>query len=137
MNRRMNRWILMFTVGFAISILAVQAHHSISGVYDTSEQVTLEGVVRQFHFVNPHPYVTVEVQQEGGAQHWRMEMDNRRELVEVGMDETSLKPGDRVVVRGNPVRDKSQGLYIRKLDRASDGFQYEQVGQSPVVKGGR
>jgi hypothetical protein len=78
------------------------------------------------------------VRQEGGQpQQWRLEMDNRRELVDVGMTETTFKPGDRVVVRGNPAREKSQGLYIRKLDRPADGFQYEQVGGSPAIKSQR
>ena len=134
----MSRWILLFAAGFAISVLPAQAHHSIAGVYDTSQQVTVEGVVTQYHFVNPHPYVTVEVRQSGGEpQQWRLEMDNRRELVDVGMTDQTLKPGDRIVVSGNPVRDKSQGLYIRKLERSADGFVYEQVGRSPAIKGGR
>ena len=131
----MSRWILLFAAGFATSVRPAQAHHSISGVYDTSQQVTVEGVVAQFHFVNPHPFLTVEVRGDGGsAQQWRLEMDSRRELVDVGMTEGTLKPGDKVVVKGNPVRDKTQGLYIRRLDRPSDGFQYEQVGSSPAVR---
>ena len=133
-NHRMSRWILLFAAGLAISVRSAQAHHSIAGVYDTSQQVSIEGVVMQFHFVNPHPFLTVEVRGDGGAQQWRLEMDNRRELVDVGMTEETLKPGDKVVVKGNPVREKSQGLYIRKLERPSDGFQYEQVGSSPQVR---
>ena len=131
----MSRWILLFAAGFAISVRPAQTHHSVSGMYDTSQQVTFEGVVAQFHFVNPHPYVTLEVRQDGGGtQQWRLEMDNLRELVQVGMTGETLKPGDRVVVKGNPVKSKSQGLYIRKLDRPADGFQYEQVGSSPQIR---
>jgi hypothetical protein len=138
----MNRRTLLFTVGFAISVGPIagpiRAHHSISGVYDTSKHVTIEGVVAQFHFVNPHPFVTVDVRQDGGAPlQWRLEMDNRRELVDVGMDEQSLKPGDLVVVKGNPLREKGQSLYIRVLDRPADGFQYSQPGGSPEVRRGR
>jgi hypothetical protein len=134
----MNRRILLFMAGLFFSVLPAQAHHSIAGVYDTSQQVTVEGVVTQFHFVNPHPYVTVEARQSGGeAQQWKLEMDNLSELVDVGMTKESLKPGDRVVVTGNPVRSKGQNLYIRKLERSADGFVYEQVGRSPQVRGGR
>ena len=136
-SRHVSRWILLFAGVLAISVRPALAHHSIAGVYDTSQQVSIEGVVMQFHFVNPHPFLTVEVRGDGGAQQWRLEMDNRRELVDVGMNEETLKPGDKVVVKGNPVREKSQGLYIRKLERPSDGFQYEQVGSSPAIKAGR
>ena len=132
----MKRWILWFAVGIAIPILAAHAHHSISGVYDSDKQVTIEGTVAQFHFVNPHPYVTVDVKdpKDGSAQQWRLEMDNLWELAEVGMTSQTLKPGDRVVVTGSPARKQPQSLYIRKLDRPADGFQYEQVGSSPRIR---
>ncbi len=61
-------------------------------------------------------------------------MDNRSELAEIGMTSQTLKPGDRIVVTGNPARTKSQSLYIRKLDRPADGFRYEQVGSSPRIR---
>jgi len=134
----MNRWILLFAVGLAISVLPVQAHHSVSGMYDTSQQVTFEGVVAQFAFVNPHPYVTLEVRKDGSEpQRWKLEMDNLSELIQAGMTKESLKPGDRVVVSGNPIKTKDTILYIRKLERSADGFVYEQAGRSPTVRGGR
>src|SRR5262249_23261287 len=89
-NLRMKRWIafLMF------------AHHSIAGVYDSSRQVTIEGVVKEFRFVNPHPFVLVDVKQNGGRQVWKLEMDNRSELVDAGMTDQTLMRGDRIVVTG-------------------------------------
>ncbi len=112
-------------------VIAVAMHHSIAGVYDSSRQVSLEGVVAEFHFVNPHPFLIVEVNNEL----WKLEMDNLSELVEVGMTKETLKSGDRVVVSGSPARSiPLRGLYIRKLDRPSDGFRYEQVGTSPRVR---
>jgi hypothetical protein len=126
---------MLLALGFAISVRAGQAHHSIAGVYDTSQQVTVEGVVAEFQFVNPHPYVTVEVRQQGGEpQRWKLEMDNLSELVQAGMTKESLKPGDQVVVKGNPLRAKGQNLYIRKLERRADGFEYEQLGRSPSIR---
>jgi hypothetical protein len=134
----MKRWILSFAAGSAISVMSIHAHHSISGVYDSSQQVTIEGVITQFQFVNPHPFVTIEVQQSSGnAQRWRLEMDNRSELVQAGMSGETLKPGDRVVVTGSPARAQSQSLYIRRLDRPVDGFRYEQVGSSPRIRAPR
>ena len=129
----MKPWILSIAIGIG-AVLAAQAHHSISGVYDTGQQVTLEGTISQFQFINPHPYLLFEGKVKDGsgtAQSWRMEMDNLYELTDVGMTGETLKPGDRVVVSGNPGRNKPQTLYIRRLDRAADGFWYEQVGSSP------
>jgi hydrogenase maturation factor len=38
------------------------------------------------------------------------------------MTAETLKPGDRVVVTGSPARGGADGLYVRQLDRAADGF---------------
>ena len=117
--------------GFLSLILAFAMHHSIAGVYDSNRQVTIEGVVAEFHFVNPHPFVLVDADGE----RWKLELDNLSELVEVWMTKDTLKSGDRVVVSGSPSRSKPpQGLYVRRLDRPTDGFRYEQVGTSPRVR---
>ena len=111
-------------------IIAFGLHHSIAGVYDNTRQVTIDGVIAEFHFVNPHPFVVVDVKNE----RWKLELDNLSELVEVGMTKLTLKPGDRVVVSGSPARSTPpQSMYVMKLDRPSDGFRYEQVGTSPRV----
>ena len=102
------------------------AHHSIAGIYDDSQPVTVEGVVTRFGFVDPHPFVVMEVRDENGRpQRWTMEMDNRWELSQLGFETETLKPGDRLVVLGSPARLKPHSLYIRKLDRPSDGFTYQ------------
>jgi hypothetical protein len=113
---------------------AAAGHHSIAGMYDASRNTTLEGVVAQFQFINPHPVLVVDIRRGGATEQWQMEMDNRRELSQIGFTETTLKPGDRVVVHGSPARREAQRLYIRRLERPSDGFGYEQIGTSPRIR---
>lgn len=113
--------------------LAAQAHHSIAAVYDSTREQRIEGVVAEFKFVNPHPFVVVTVEVGGAETSWRLEMDNRFELADVGMTDKTLKPGDRVVVTGSLGRIEPRTLYIRQLDRPADGFRYEQVGSRPRV----
>ena len=126
------RLLLALLIVFGASL---RAHHSIAGVYDSSQPVTLDGVVVEFAFVNPHPFVVVEAADGAGRpQSWRLELDNRFELVDVGMSADTLKRGDRVTVTGSRARDGSRGLYVRRLDRPADGFRYEQVGASPRIR---
>ena len=119
--------------GLAAALLAAsgaaEAHHAISAVYDGTRQQRLEGVVAEFQFINPHPFVIVTVE----AESWRLEMDNRFELAGIGMTSETLKPGDVVVVTGSLGRTEPRTLYIRQLDRPADGFRYEQVGSRPRV----
>jgi hypothetical protein len=118
--------------------IAAQAHHAISSYYDSSKPATIQGVITEFRFVNPHPFVMMEVTDARGAgQGWKLEMDNRSELAAEGVRSDTLKPGDRIVVTGSLARNEAQSLYIRKLERPADGFVYEQVGSRPRVTRGR
>ena len=125
----------LFIAFAALSVLAVtaDAHHSIAGMYDQSRRVTLDGVIAQYQFVNPHPFIMVDVTMNGMTQSWKAELDNRWELQNVGMTPTTFNVGDRVVVSGSPGRDRTPLLYVWRLERAADGFLYEQIGTSPRV----
>jgi len=117
-----------------LSGITMQAHHSISGTFATSKVITVEGVIREFHFVNPHPFLVVEVLSENGtAESWRFEMDRMVDLSEAGLTKTTFKAGDRIVVTGNPAIAEKQSLFIRRLDRPLDGFRFEQLGASPRI----
>ena len=130
----MKRSLLTLVAALGAWGVTAQAHHSLSGVYDSSRPVTVEAVVTEFHFVNPHPFVMAEVKErDGTARAYRLEMDNRRELVEVGITNATLQRGDRIVVTGSVGRSDRTHLYIRRLERAADGFIYEQVGSRPSV----
>ena len=125
----------LFIAFAALSVLAVtaDAHHSIAGMYDQSRRVTLDGVIAQYQFVNPHPFVVVDVTINGATQSWKAELDNRWELQNVGMTPTTFNAGDRIVVSGSPGRDRTPLLYVWRLERPADGFLYEQIGTSPRV----
>ena len=116
---------------------AAQAHHSLSN-YDQGRDVRADGVIEEFHFVNPHPFLMIGVTDPSGVrQTWRLEMDNLYELDEIGISRTTFQPGDRVTISGDPDRTKPRELYLRRLDRPSDGLHYEQIGLRPrLTRGG-
>ena len=68
--------------------------------------MTIEGIVVEFQLVNPHPFLFIDVKgRTGEAQRWQLEMDNRRELVSIGVTASTFKPGDLVVVTGSLAGD--------------------------------
>lgn len=119
----------------AVSAWTVDAHHSITAVYDASQAVTIDAVVTEFHFVNPHPYLVVRGREggDGDAVAWHLEMDNLSELREVGLSGRTFSAGDQIVVTGSRSRTERHSMYVRKLERLADGLEYEQVGFSPRV----
>lgn len=129
-----NARLLPLAAALAVYGGAARAHHSIAAVYDTTRQITIEGRVTEFQFVNPHPVLIIDVAVQGEAPHpWRLELDNRSELTEIGVNAGTFKPGDRVIATGSAGRKNSQSVYAMKVERPADGLLYEQIGYSPRI----
>jgi len=124
----MARWLLIIT----LAATPAAAHHSLAG-YDSARSVTLDGLVTEFQYAQPHPILVISVGAPGGAQTWKLEMDNLYELDEIGMTRDTFRPKDRVTVMGSPGRHQANTLYLRSLDRPRDGLHYEQVGFTPAM----
>jgi len=133
-GRPVSRRLMTVACGVLLLGTSAAAHHSIAAYYDRSKEVTIDAVVTRVQFVNPHPFLWVDVTRaDGGTTAWRLEMDNRGELVRAGLAADTLRSGDRVRVRGSVARSQPNELYISRLERPSDGLLYEQVGGSPRV----
>jgi hypothetical protein len=124
---------IVAVAGAVLGATAV-AHHSVSGMYDNARR-TFEARIAEFQFVNPHPYVVVTADPDstGAEQRYKFEMDNRHELVDIGISAETFKAGDQVVVTGSVSRTSPNSFYLWRLDRAADGLHYEQIGFDPHV----
>jgi len=130
----MTRRLLPCVIALASTGATAVAHHSLSSAYDVTRSISIEGVVTQFQFINPHPIVIVDVTRNGQTRPWRLEMDNRRELEAIGVTTATFKAGDRIIARGSPGHGDEPRLYIRALDRPADGLRYEQAGFNPTIR---
>jgi len=89
------------------------AHHS-GAMFDRTKQTVITGTVKEFNWTNPHSNFAVEVMKpDGQAELWEVEMNGPQNLVRQGWKRTTLKPGDKVSVTINPLRDgKPGGWYV-------------------------
>jgi hypothetical protein len=88
---------------------AALAHHSFA-MFDRDAQVTLVGTVHEFQWTNPHSWIEMDVADEKGAVHkWSVEMNSPNNLQRQGWRSSTLKPGDKVTVVINPLRDGNKG----------------------------
>ena len=99
----------------AIASAPASAHHSIS-MFDTSQEILLEGKVARFDWVNPHMYLIVETTGPDGkpALIEGEGLGITQALVD-GLDRDALKTGTAVVVRANPNRG-GWGKQVRIMD---------------------
>ncbi|HEY5412448.1 MAG TPA: DUF6152 family protein [Caulobacteraceae bacterium] len=81
------------------------AHHSFA-MFDQSKQVSIAGTVKSFEWTNPHAFI--ELQGPDGKL-WSVELNSPNNLVRQGWKRTALKPGDKVTVILNPLRDGQNG----------------------------
>jgi hypothetical protein len=91
------------------------AHHSQS-MFDTSQEILVEGTVAQLDWVNPHMYLIVATEGPDG-QPALVEGEGlgiTQALVD-GLDRDALEPGTPVVMRANPNRG-GWGKQVRILD---------------------
>ena len=80
---------------------------------------TLEGVVTRVDWQNPHVHFFVDVQQaDGSIVNWNCETRSPNRLEKGGWTRDSLKPGDKVVVRGDIARDSSHSIDGRQVTLA-------------------
>jgi hypothetical protein len=116
----------MFVLLLAGVILAgtAYAHHSFASTYDESKKVTVEGKLVQFMFRNPHSFVHVMAPDEDGTmQRWAIEWGGAGQLGGQGVTRETLKPGDKVIITGNPGRNPADHrVRMVTLRRPSDGF---------------
>jgi hypothetical protein len=99
---------ILFALGVGVMFLAagvVSAHHSFSAVYQTKEEVKLEGKLVQFSVRNPHSFIFIEApDKEGKMQRWSLEWSGAAQLATQNINQQTLKVGDKMVVTGRPSR---------------------------------
>jgi len=100
---------LVLTLVAAGSSGPALAHHSFA-MFDRTKELVLAGTVREFQWTNPHSWIRLEVANDkGAADTYAIELNSPNNLSRQGWSSRSLKPGDKVVVTINPVRDGTKG----------------------------
>lgn len=92
------------------------AHHSFSAEFDAGKPVTLDGIVKQMEWVNPHSWIHVEVTRaDGTVEEWKVEGGAPSALLRRGWNRDSLPPGTHITVRGFQAKDGSLRLNARDI----------------------
>ena len=100
---------LCAAMGAACALQPVSAHHSFA-MYDNGKQVTIEGVVKELQWTNPHVWIQVLVPNaKGGQDEWSVECTSVNFMVRRGFSKTTIKAGDKISVSLTPLKDGSHG----------------------------
>src|SRR5215208_3532994 len=113
MARLVARTLALATLGsLYLGAVPVSAHHSLS-VYDRDTLRTIDGVVKEYDFANPHVQLSLTVTNvDGSRTDWRFEASSVSRMMARGFNRVSVRPGDTITVRYNPLRSGGAGGYL-------------------------
>ena len=94
------------------------AHHSFAA-FDISKMVEIKGVVAEFQWTNPHSWIEIDVPNAAGkVERWSIELNSPNNLSRQGWSRHDLKPGDKVTLKVNPMRDGKLGGLFKSVTLA-------------------
>jgi len=119
----------LFSAAALLAAGRIAAHHSFAATYFVDREITVEGTLTQFLYRNPHSFVKlIAPDGSGQMQTWSVEWGGGAQLTQSHVTRFTLKPGDRVVVTGNPGRDPAEHrIRLHKIVRPADGWKWEGV----------
>ena len=99
---------VLLSIG-AIGLMAMPglAHHS-GAMFEKVKTITVEGVVKQFQYTNPHSWLLVDVKnKDGSVTTWGFEAEGPSTLQRAGIRPSDFAAGTKLKITGHPMKDGS------------------------------
>jgi hypothetical protein len=107
-----------FAFVLALAATPLLAHHSVQAEYDTNHMLTVQGIVTQMQWMNPHAHFWVETKNDDGSvRTWELELPSPNSLVQSNIRKDFVKPGDRITVELWPARNGSSLAHTLSVTR--------------------
>jgi hypothetical protein len=96
-------------VALVLSCSAAVAHHSFA-MFDLGKDVTVDAVVKEVQFTNPHVWLQIMVADgKGGQTEYSIESGAPGMMLRNGWKPSTLKAGDKVKLTMHPLKNGSPG----------------------------
>ncbi len=104
------------------------AHHA-AATYDRNKEVTMEGTVKEFRMVNPHPQILFTVKGPNGPEEWFAESQSPPyRWWNNGWKANTVKPGDTIKLVGHPSIEAGRKRINVERIVAPNGVEYPPKG---------
>ena len=110
----------------ALVIMAVPslAHHS-GAMFEAQKTITLEGVVKEFQYTNPHSWLLVDVKnKDGSVTTWGFEAEGPSTLRRAGIRPSDFAAGTKLKITGHPMKNGTPAAAWVEAIRA-DGKRFD------------
>jgi hypothetical protein len=100
------------------------AHHS-GAMFEKDKTITVEGVVKEFQYTNPHSWLLVDVKnKDGSVTTWGFEAEGPSTLQRAHIRPSDFAVGTRLKITGRPMKDGSPAAAWVEAVR-SDGKRFD------------
>lgn len=114
---RIMRFIAAMLASFCLPI-ATSAHHAFSANYDVDKIGTVEGVVEEVFWANPHVHYYIRVTTGDREELWDVEDANLNSMASRGWNRNTISAGDEIRVTGRVGRDGKRRIWAGDIVRA-------------------
>ena len=118
----------LIVLAAAVAVAApAMAHHS-GAMFDRTKTIDLVGTFKSQVYTNPHVWISVIAKPAGSKEapkRWDIETVGTGNLTRIGITKDTLKPGDKITVKVNPLRDGRPGgslMSVTLADGVVRGF---------------
>lgn len=92
-----------------LSSAVAGAHHSFA-MFELDKDVTVDGVIKEVQFTNPHVWLQVLVKDDKGVEtEWSIESGAPGMMLRNGWKPSTLKSGDKITLTMHPLRSGKPG----------------------------
>jgi len=118
--------LLLVLTGSILFGTRADAHHSFGATYLEDKTITLDGSLVQMLFRNPHSYLQIDIKDPSGqVVRWNVEWGGVVQLSQKGVTRDTLKPGDHIIIIGNPSRTaEDHRARLQSITRPLDGWKW-------------
>lgn len=115
---------VLMTTLLVVAANSAYAHHSAT-MFEQTKQITVEGVVKEFQYSNPHSWLLVDVKDKNGkVTTWGFEAEGPSTLQRAGIRPSVFPAGTKVTMTGRPMKDGTPAA-IWVLAVKEDGKKYD------------
>jgi hypothetical protein len=114
---------VLFAAAALVFAAGADAHHSLSGQFDTTRAFEIDGVVSRVDWINPHTYIYVDVKQANGELLvYKLESHPVAMMRKAGLSKQELLgDGSKVHVKAHPARNGTATLGYLVVMKLTDG----------------
>lgn len=117
-----SRMLTVVFLGLSLSLSVMHnatGHHAFAANYDMNNVGTVEGIVKEVVWANPHVHYYIQVTREDGTTElWDGEAANLSLLAARGWERNTIRVGDAIRVTGALGRDGIRRIQMRQVVRA-------------------